>query len=502
MCVFPTGAEVEALAAQLRGLRVVSIGCGEGYFEALLQRAGLDVTAVDLRSSSSDEASESARWANANCFCGEIRRIRPHELFKLRDGGRGCALLFVFGKRCPLHRYLVAFPNCRVVAIAGTNDGVTNPSYDTLARVTTRPERAGAVTRNWETTLDMPVRAVTGGARVVCYRREAADASSSVTTRVASPLRSRFWVAQPGEEDSSSSGDDTSDVDADESDSESAPRPDPEPEPEPESVPVPSPKQLAEEAVRIGCLADICSLLDPQRRLRGVAVRTPHTLCLRSAGLTPMHITVLLEHLCEEATQAAGEWIGRLREIDLSYNRGMGDSAVSELAATLYRCCPLLFSLDIRGASVRTRGALSWSRALKAGRYADLSFLWLEEDESSLRGAGRRKGVHPSGWSGNAVSDTNVLRSLGQMVRANKLRHVFTPTCAAHQRFAWARYDLTPFSLLVAQQLDTVVRRHLNLSAQVLRVAGWAAHHSPTTCSKVWGVCFKCLEDKWGRLPA
>eukprot|EP01043_Picozoa_sp_COSAG02_P123044 COSAG02_NODE_59997_length_272_cov_1.092486_1_plen_59_part_01 len=59
-----------------------------------------------------------------------------------------------------------------------------------------------------------------------------------------------------------------------------------------------------------------------------------------------MHITVLLEHLCEEATQAAGEWIGRLREIDLSYNRGMGDSAVSELAATLYRCCPLLFSLD------------------------------------------------------------------------------------------------------------------------------------------------------------
>ena len=156
-----------------------------------------------------------------------------------------------------------------------------------------------------------------------------------------------------------------------------------------------------------------------------------------------MHITVLLEYLCEEATQPDGAWIGRLREIDLSYNRGLGDSAVSELADTLHRCSPLLFSLDIRGVSVRTRGALSWSRALKAGRYADLSFLWLEEDESALRGAGRRMGVHPSGWSGNAVSDTNVLRSLSQMVRANKLRHLATPTCAAHQRFSWARYGLT-----------------------------------------------------------
>lgn len=192
----------------------------------------------------------------------------------------------------------------------------------------------------------------------------------------------------------------------------------------------------------MGCLADIRSLLDPQRRLRGVAVRTPHTLCLRSAGLTPMHITVLLDHLCDEAIQPTGKWIGRLREIDLSYNHGLGDDAVSELAATLHRCCPLLFSLDIRGVSVRTRGALSWSRALKAGRYADLSFLWLEEHDSALRGAGRRTGVHPSGWSGNAVSDTNVLRSLNQMVLANKLRHIYTPTCAARQRVSWARCAL------------------------------------------------------------
>ena len=57
VCVFPTGAEVEALAAQLRGLHVISIGCGEGYFEALLQRAGLDVKAVDLRSSSGSQRS-------------------------------------------------------------------------------------------------------------------------------------------------------------------------------------------------------------------------------------------------------------------------------------------------------------------------------------------------------------------------------------------------------------------------------------------------------------
>ncbi len=441
VCVFPTGAEVEALVEQLRGLRVISIGCGEGYFEALLQRAGVDVKAVDLRSSNNDEASERARWANANCFCGEIRRVRPHELFKLPDGGQRCALLFVFGKRCPLHRYLAAFPKCRVVAIAGTNDGVTDPSYDALARMTSRQERDGSVAGDWKATLDMPVRAVTGGTRIVCYRREGDDTRNSVTTRAPSPLRSRFWVPQPGEDDSISSGDDSSNVDSDESDS--RPDVDPEPEPEPEPVPVSSPRQLAEQAARTGCLADIHSLLDPQRRLRGVAVRTPHTLRLSSAGLTPVHITVLLEYLCEEATQPDGAWIGRLREIDLSYNHGLGDGAVSELADTLHRCCPLLFSLDIRGVSVRTRGALSWSRALKAGRYADLSFLWLEEDESALRGAGRRTGVHPSGWSGNAVSDTNVLRSLSQMVRANKLRHLVTPTCAARQRLSWARYGLT-----------------------------------------------------------
>lgn len=494
VCVFPTGAEVEALAAQLRGLHVISIGCGEGYFEALLQRAGLDVKAVDLRSSSGDEASEAARWASSNCFCGEIVRVRPHELFRLPDKGRGCALLFVFGKRCPLHRYLAAFPGCHVVAIAGTNDGVTSPSYDALAQNTKRPERGAALelAHDWKTTLDIPVRAVTSGARIVCYRRQPAVCPMrGKAPHSPSPLRSRFWVAQPGEEGSSE--DESSSIDTDDSGSELAVAPEPEPEPEP----VQSPRQLAAEAAWMGCLADIWSLLDPQRRLRGVAVRTPHTLCLRSAGLTPMHITVLLDHLCDEVSQPTGKWIGRLREIDLSDNQGLGDGAVSELAATLHRCCPLLFSLDIRGVSVRTRGALSWSRALKAGRYADLSFLWLEEHDSALRGARRRTGVHPSGWSGNAVSDTNVLRSLNQLVSANRQRHIFTPTCAAQQRASWARCAcLRCISFVVPGFVwacfcwfceDTMLLSLILLDDFALAV--WPAHHSPTTFSKASDVC-------------
>jgi hypothetical protein len=162
-----------------------------------------------------------------------------------------------------------------------------------------------------------------------------------------------------------------------------------------------------------------------------------------------MHITVLLEHLSEAADdEGSGGWVGRLREIDLSYNAGLGDLAVAELAAGFHRCCPLLFSLDIRGVSARTHGALSWGRALKAERYADLSQLWIEDDAASsgLQQAGRRAGVHPNGWSGNAIADRNVLRSIAQMVGANCLRHAATPVCAALQRVAWARVAATGLS--------------------------------------------------------
>ena len=447
VCVFPTSGEVVSLAAWLNGLRVVSVGCGEGWLEGLLQREGLAVTAVDLRSSAGDAAREAALWARSNCFCDEIVRIRPHGLYQLPDMGAGVALLFCFGKRCPLQRYLTAFPRCDTVCIAGTADGVTTPPYDALA------EDPG-----WSTVLDIPVRAVSRNARVVCYRRHSGsdsgghssgdsggeEAAETTLPRsepestprqsavpVASPLRSRFWAGSGvSGADGSSSGSDSSSIDGSSSDSDDEPQPEPEPEP----IRVKSAEELALEAARAGCLHDILELLDPQRRVHGVAVRTPHTLVLRNVGLTEMHVTVLLEHLCrlsppsammttdcpdndndnddgtrdhteqsdlndDNAQQQQGwnggsssrgggggggggsSWVARLRSLDLSENPQLGDGAVCALARTLRHCCPLLHVINLRAVGARTEGGLSWSRALRAGHYPDLIRLILADDD-------------------------------------------------------------------------------------------------------------------------
>jgi hypothetical protein len=205
VCVFPTADQTAQLAAQLEGFHTVSIGCGEGFFEALLQRRRLTVSAVDLRSSAGDEASECERWAGSNCFCGEILRVRPHELYRLPQRGAGCALLFVFGKRCPLQRYLENFPDCRTVAIAGTVDGVTSPACDELS-----------ADASWAVTLDIPVRAVTAGARLIVYRREPPASAAEPSVRQTSPLRSRFWAGGGGSSNSESEQSSSSDTDTDE----------------------------------------------------------------------------------------------------------------------------------------------------------------------------------------------------------------------------------------------------------------------------------------------
>ena len=373
VCVFPTAEQLASLVSLLRQqeggdgaqLAVVSVGCGEGYLEGQLLQRGVGVTGVDLDRADADGSERQRQsFAQANCFCGEIRRVRPHELLQLPAEGEGHALLFCFGKRCPLERYLAANPRCRLVLIAGTDDGVTSPRCDALA-----------ADSRWSVALDMPVRAVTAGARLVGYARRAC--TPALPAPAADKLSSKFWTKAC---DSSSSSEDESDDDESDPEPELEPEPEPEPEPKLEK----SPQQKAHEAARMSCADDIAALLTPNRRLRGVAVRPPCSLLLSRVGLTPLHVTVLLEHLCAEAREEGGGWVRRLRTIDLSCNP-IADDGVAMMASTLHLCCPHLRSLNIRGVSARTQGALSWARALKAGLYPELCELDLEETNVALQ---------------------------------------------------------------------------------------------------------------------
>jgi hypothetical protein len=110
VCVYPTADQLSALVTSLSGLAVASIGCGEGFLEGLLQREGLTVTAVDLGQTPLAAAGgiAGARWQRSNCFCGEIRRVRGEELYAV-PAPATTALLFCFGRRCPL-RYDKIWP--------------------------------------------------------------------------------------------------------------------------------------------------------------------------------------------------------------------------------------------------------------------------------------------------------------------------------------------------------------------------------------------------------
>ena len=175
VCAFPTPPQIDTLAAVLAkyAARVVSVGCGSGYLEGLLQRKGVALTAVDL-----DYLSQGADYARETCYCDRIIRVRSWQLFDLGAKGSDTALLFCFGRRVPWREYLEAHPLCPLVVIIATECDLADPACGALRNDS-----------RWCVELSLPVRGVTQSVTCVCYVRRA-TAAATVTDSV-SPGRGR-----------------------------------------------------------------------------------------------------------------------------------------------------------------------------------------------------------------------------------------------------------------------------------------------------------------------
>ena len=161
-CLFPTSEQVDTMASLLSAHNissVASIGCGEGACEAMLESRGLIVHAVDL-----DVLSNVNGYKSMRCFCKEIRRVRPDEIFLIPEPEH-TALCFFWGRALPWRAYLAHYPQIQIVVIAGepVNEGedcATDP-------------RGGALDgmAGWRLCLNSPVRACHRGASLTIYER-------------------------------------------------------------------------------------------------------------------------------------------------------------------------------------------------------------------------------------------------------------------------------------------------------------------------------------------
>ncbi len=163
---WPTAMQADELAGYLRraGLCAVSIGCGEGAFEAMLERRGVCVTAVDL-----DVLSDPQRYAAMRRFCTcPILRVRPDALYELPRPA-STALCFVWGRALPWRAYLARYPLVPVCVIVG------EPSAADGDGCATEP-RGGALDGDseWRRCRHGPLRCVHGGATIDVYERRPA----------------------------------------------------------------------------------------------------------------------------------------------------------------------------------------------------------------------------------------------------------------------------------------------------------------------------------------
>ena len=162
VCVWPTSEQAAVLARLIveRGLRCVSIGCGENAFEAALESSGVDeVTGVDL-----DAFGDVGRYATLRNFgSGPIRRVRPDELYCLDEDGASTCLCFVWGRQLPWRSYLAVYPLVPLVIFVGEASSASEP-------VATDPS-GNALDGDvaWRLVHRGPVRAVHGGAIVSVY---------------------------------------------------------------------------------------------------------------------------------------------------------------------------------------------------------------------------------------------------------------------------------------------------------------------------------------------
>ena len=185
-CAWPTPMQADLIGGWLRcrKLTAVSIGCGDGVFECMLERRGVTVHAVDLDVLSNPEGYRSLRR-----FCAEVRRVRPDQLFDVPLPAQ-TALCFFWGRATPWREYLARYPQVPIVIIAGelncTDDGdcATSPSASALDGIV-----------GWRCTLRTAIRAVRFGAIISIFERTrpapndgAVTGPTETTTAVALPI--------------------------------------------------------------------------------------------------------------------------------------------------------------------------------------------------------------------------------------------------------------------------------------------------------------------------
>ena len=167
---WPTPEQAEALATVLheRGLCLASIGCGEGALEAMLERRGVSVVAVDL-----DVISNPDSYNTIKRFTAEVRRVRPDELYDLGPDPNKTALGFFWGRATPWRRYLQHYQVPMCCIIGEQSDAADPGSLDAEQYCSTQPcgnALDGLV--GWRRVLRMPVRAVHPRAILTVYERD------------------------------------------------------------------------------------------------------------------------------------------------------------------------------------------------------------------------------------------------------------------------------------------------------------------------------------------
>jgi len=167
-CVFPIKEQLQVLVEYVKKYMytIVSIGCGQGYLEGLLQNEGVSVIGVDL-----DFLPNQDNYRLMPCYCGEIRRVHSHELFFVSQPEK-CCLLFCFGRRLPLWKYLNWYHQCKSVVIIGDETSETNGS------VATPPCDALQNSSEWEVVIQQVVRARMEVKMIIYERIHSSDADS------------------------------------------------------------------------------------------------------------------------------------------------------------------------------------------------------------------------------------------------------------------------------------------------------------------------------------
>ena len=168
-CAWPTSEQAALLVEIMRsrGLSsLVSIGCGEGAFEACVESCSdgsISVQGVDL-----DVLSDTSSYKTMRSFLSSgISRVRPDEIYSISDPQQTC-ICFVWGRKLPWRQYLQHYLDVPLVCLVGepvaageSHDGVaTDPSGNALDGDSM-----------WDLVHQGKARAVHGGAVMSVYER-------------------------------------------------------------------------------------------------------------------------------------------------------------------------------------------------------------------------------------------------------------------------------------------------------------------------------------------